>query len=268
MLRAHELLRSLAMNRSVIYSLLFFSLLATLLVGCSRDPNVRKQRYFASGQRYFEKGKYPEARIQFSNALQVDSGYADAHCQLARVYVRLQQWTLAYQEFTRTIDLQPDNYPARLDLANLLIAGRDYKQAQEQTDILLQKQPNDALVHATAAAVIAGQENLTGAIREMQKSILLDRGRWESYLALASFQIGADQPDAAESNLKQAVELNPKATQTRLALARYYQSRGRLPESNSKCEALRMPIRRIQTPAQRLLGSTWFKGRKIKRNFF
>src|SRR5208337_717264 len=128
------------MNRAVSYSLLF---LAALFVGCSHDPNVRKQKYLESGQRYFEKGKYQEAVIQFGNAAQVDSHYADAHYQLARAYSRLQQWTPAYLEYARTVELQPDNYPARLDLANLLIAGRDFKQAQEHTDFLLQNQPKN-----------------------------------------------------------------------------------------------------------------------------
>ena len=36
----------------------------SLLVGCSRDPNVRKQKYYESGQRFYEKGKYREAAIQ------------------------------------------------------------------------------------------------------------------------------------------------------------------------------------------------------------
>ncbi len=36
-----------------------------LLAGCSRDPNVRKQKYLESGQRYFDKGQYKEAAIQF-----------------------------------------------------------------------------------------------------------------------------------------------------------------------------------------------------------
>jgi len=41
--------------------------MAAFLVGCSRDPNVRKQKYFESGERYFEKGKYREAVIQYRN---------------------------------------------------------------------------------------------------------------------------------------------------------------------------------------------------------
>jgi tetratricopeptide (TPR) repeat protein len=228
----HERLRAFSMNRAVVHSLLVVTLVATLvLVGCSHDPNVRKQRYFESGQRYFDKGKYPEAVIQFRNALQVDSSYGDAHYQLARVYSKLQEWTAAYQELTRTVDLQPQNYAARLDLANLLIAAHQVKQAQEHTDYLLQKDPNDPLVHATVAELLAAQDKLPAAMLEMQKAISLNPDRWESYLTLASLQMNAKQPDAAEPNFKKAIELNPKAVQARLAFARYYQARSRFPEA-------------------------------------
>src|SRR5437660_4491641 len=99
-----------------------FVLLA-VLTGCSRDPNVRKQKYFESGQRYFEKGKYPEAAIQFSNAIQVDAAFGPAHYQLAQAYLKMQNWTLAFQELDRTLQLQPENMAAQLDMANLMIAG-------------------------------------------------------------------------------------------------------------------------------------------------
>ena len=75
--------------------------ITTLFTGCSRDPNVRKQKYFESGQRYFEKGKYREAAIQFGNAVQVDSRFAEAHYQLAQTYLKLQDPMHAYQELTR-----------------------------------------------------------------------------------------------------------------------------------------------------------------------
>ena len=146
-------------------------LIATVLAGCSRDPNVRKHKYFESGQRYFEKGQYREAAIQYKNAVQIDSTYGNAHYGLAKAFLKLQQWNPAYQELARTLDLQPDNYPARIDLANLLIAGRDFKQAQAQTDQLLQKQPDNSQVHVAIANLLIGQENLPSAIQEMQKAI-------------------------------------------------------------------------------------------------
>jgi len=46
------------------YAVAAVCVLAALLTGCSRDPNVRKQKYLESGQRYFDKGQYREAAIQ------------------------------------------------------------------------------------------------------------------------------------------------------------------------------------------------------------
>ncbi len=106
------------------YAVALACLLVALLTGCSRDPNVRKQKYLESGQRYFDKGQYREAAIQFENAIQVDSRFADAHYKLALTAMKLQQWPSAYQELSTTIQLQPDQYAAHLDMANLLILGR------------------------------------------------------------------------------------------------------------------------------------------------
>ena len=85
------------------YSRLFLRLLAlalasVLIVGCSRDPNVRKQKYFESGQRYFAKGQFKEAAIQYSNALQVDPQFVRAHYELAQCYLRTGEYARAYSE--------------------------------------------------------------------------------------------------------------------------------------------------------------------------
>src|SRR5450755_2843153 len=117
--------------------------LAALLTGCSRNPNEKKQRYLESGQRYFDKGQYREAAIQFENAIQVDARFADAHYKLAQTALKLEQWPAAYQELSKTIELQPDQYSAHLDLANLLILVREYSNAKEHLDLLAQKQPTN-----------------------------------------------------------------------------------------------------------------------------
>src|ERR1039458_1415950 len=115
-------------------------LLAALLTGCSRDPNVRKQKLWETGQRYFDKGQYREAAIQFQNAIQVDSRFAGAHYKLALTAMKLQQWPTAYQELSTTVQLQPDHYAAHLDMANLLILGRQFNDAKQHLDLLVQKQ--------------------------------------------------------------------------------------------------------------------------------
>src|SRR5271157_3557116 len=209
-------------------------LIATLFSACSRDPNVRKQKYFQSGQRYYEKGKYREAAIEFVNAVKIDPRYAEAHYQLAETYLKLVQPQGAYQELTRTIELQPENYQARIELADLLILGHDFPHAQEQTDLLLQKRPNDPVVHSTVSSLLAGQGDLSGAMAEIQKAIALDPGGWGLYLELAMLQLKTNQPDAAEASFKKVIEVHPAATQAHLLLGTFYQSRSRFAEAEQQ----------------------------------
>jgi tetratricopeptide (TPR) repeat protein len=246
------------------YSILALSLIAGLVSACSLDPNVRKQKDFQSGQRYFEKGQYKEAAIEFTNAIKIDPSYADAHFQLAESYLNLQQRDRAYKELARTVELRPEDYRARIAMANLLILSRNLPQAQEQADLLLKKRPNDLSVHATASNLLAAQGNIPGAIGEMQQTIALDPGGWEPYLSLALLQLRNNQPDAAEANFKKVIELNPKAMQPRLLLGTYYQSHNRPEEAEQQFrDAITLDPKTIE-PRERLARLYMAEGKKAE----
>ena len=92
------------MSRSRAVRLLFLSsLLLTVLTGCSRDPNVRKQKFFDSGEKYFAHGMYREAAIQYANATQIDSRFAEPHYKLSQAYMKLGDSNRAFQELSRTV---------------------------------------------------------------------------------------------------------------------------------------------------------------------
>jgi cellulose synthase operon protein C len=223
--------------RSNRYSLFLVGVLCVLLVGCSRDPNVRKQKYLESGERYFRKGKYREAVIQYLNALQTAPDYVDAHYGLAQAYLKLQQWESAKRELNRTVELKSDNYDARLDLANLLIAGNDLEQAQREVDMLLAREPKKAAAHVADADLLAARHEDQSAMKEIQNAIDLEPDQWEPYLKLATLQMNMGQPELAESNLKKATQLNPRATAALLALAAYYQSTSRFADAEQELHA-------------------------------
>ena len=213
--------------------------LAVFLAGCSRDPNVRKQKYFESGERYFSKGKYREAIIQYRNATEVDGAFAAAHYQLAQSYLKLQDWQHAYAELSRTVELQPENYKARLDMGNLLVLDGQpdhLKAAQDQLDVLMEKQPSEADTHILAASILSRKQVFDGAIAELQKAIALAPARGDAYYDLATVQAQANLPDAAESNFKKAIELKATGVNPRLALAGFYQSRRRFSEAEQQIQ--------------------------------
>jgi tetratricopeptide (TPR) repeat protein len=238
------MLEKLYMSRSVaIRLLLACSMIAVLFAGCSRDPNVRKQKYFDSGGRYFAEGKYREAAIQYANAVQVDPRFAQAHYQLGETFLKLGDTNRAFQELTRTVELAPDNYRAHVDLANLLLTVRNpdgsqpeesLKQAKTHLDLLRSAQPDSPETHEAWSNYYATQNNLPSALQEMQKAVAADPKRSELYVLLALLQIRSNQPDQGEISLKKAVEVDPKAMNAQMALGGFYQSRNRLPEAEQQ----------------------------------
>lgn len=231
------------MTRPVVLRLVLACSFIAVLSGCTRDPNVRKQKYFDSGEKYFADGKYREALIQYSNAVQIDSRFSQAHYQLAQTYLKLGDNQRAFGELNRTVELAPDNYHARVDLANLLVTVRNpdgtpvpdaMRQAKAQLDILRDKQPNVAETHEAAANYDAAQNDLPSAIDETKQAIAVDPNRSESYLLLALLELRSNQPDIAEANFKKAASVDPKAMNAQLALGGFYQSRNRLPEAEQQ----------------------------------
>lgn len=202
-------------------------LAVSCLLSCSRDPNQRKQKLLQSGQRYFEKARYSESVIEYRNALKIDQNFLDARYALAKSYLKLQKWGLAYQELKRTIELQPDNYSAHRDLANLLIATGSLQAAQEEADLLIQQRPNESQTHFMVANLLAAQSRYPDAIVEMQKAIAIEPGNWNFYLNLALMQMKNNEPDLAEANFKVSAELNRNSADARFMLAEFYQSRHR-----------------------------------------
>ncbi|MGA8270965.1 MAG: tetratricopeptide repeat protein, partial [Candidatus Sulfotelmatobacter sp.] len=233
------------MSRSVVVRLFLVGFVITaLFTGCSRDPNVRKQKYLESGDRYFDKAKYSEAAIQYANALQLDSRFAQAHYKLGETYLKLGDGNRAVQELSRAVDLAPDNYRAHIDLADLWIVGshnRDgsvndeyLKQARIELDLLHEKQPQNPEVFQAWADYYAAQNNLPAALQEMQKAIAANPNRSESYLDLALLQLRSSLPDQAEANFKKAAQLGSTAVNAQLALGSFYETRSRIPEAEQQ----------------------------------
>ena len=158
------------MSRSVwVRSLAVAFLISAMLTGCTRDPNVRKQRFLESGNRYRAQGKLREAVIQYANAVQIDPRFAQAHYELGETYLKLKDYNRAYAELSRSVDLDADNYTAQADLANLLISARDLKQAQPHLDLLREKHPDSADTHLAWANLYAAQGNVDRLYRRRKR---------------------------------------------------------------------------------------------------
>src|SRR5215203_3505636 len=89
--------------------------MVAVLGGCRRDPNVAKKKYLESGNRYFAKAKYKEARIMYLDALQKDQRYGPAHYQLGLTALKIGPVRDAVNAFRRSIELLPPEDPNHWD---------------------------------------------------------------------------------------------------------------------------------------------------------
>jgi tetratricopeptide (TPR) repeat protein len=126
------------------------------LVSCSRDPAVVKKRYFESGNKYFEKGRYKEASIQYRNALKRDPKYGPAHYKLALVSIKVGDVGAAVSSLRRAIELlppdQPEHWDSVIKLTEIYLAvAKGEKQYMDEVDKftkeLLKRDPNSYDAH-------------------------------------------------------------------------------------------------------------------------
>lgn len=213
-----------------ISTILTVSLALGLTTGCSRDPNKQKQKYLESGKRYAADNKLKEAAIQFSNALRVDHNFAAAHYELAKVYVKQGNMLPAYAELLRTIDLQPSNVQARIDIGNMLLAGRQADRASEQAKAVLAINSNNADAYALLSSIAAAKGDRAEALAQIQHALTIDPNRANFHTALGLLQASdpAAEP-AAEEQLRKAISLDPKIATSHIALAAVLERKGDLP---------------------------------------
>lgn len=140
--------------------------LLVLLVSCGRDP----QSLVATGNKYFDRGKYREASIMYRRALQKDRKMAEAWYRLGLVDSQLSAWGEALSAFQRAVELNPNNTDATARLADLYLASYIFDRAHPKESLaetkslaqtLLKKQPNsfDGLRLAGYAALVENKMN-------------------------------------------------------------------------------------------------------------
>jgi tetratricopeptide (TPR) repeat protein len=186
-----------------------YSLAAVLAVGglsCSRDPNVVKVKYLENGNRYFEKGRYQEARIMYRNALKKDPRYAEAYYRLGLTDLKMKRPLEASRDFRRAIDTDPKHQGARAQLGELYLLA------------YLSRSP--------------GWENLPAMIQSLSDELLKLNSKSVEGLRLKGFyELSQKQLPEATATFRRANELSPGKPEVALPLAQTLYAAGKNEEA-------------------------------------
>jgi len=241
--------------KPILALFLGFSLFVTVFPsGCSRDPNVRKQRFLEQGNRDFDKGKYAEASISYGRALQIDPRFVEAHYKLAECDLKQGSWLQAYQELNRTVDLQPDDWPAQLEIARMLLAARKPQDAKDRALLILRSNPKQAEAQILLSEADFTLGDLKNALQEARQATEMAPEHSIGYLNLALIQARTGAISDAEASLKRAQSSEPSSVTPLLALGNFYQQQKRWSDAEKQYRAAILLAPRNPMPRVALVG--------------
>src|SRR5437868_7735752 len=149
--------------------------LASVVTSCSRDPKLRRDKFLQSGQQYFDKGDYQAANIEFRRAIQVDPRFAETYYRLAVTDLRLRRWQDAYRSLQKSIEIDSNHVPARLELATLEFAAHQNAKARQDVEIALAKEPNNLNAHLLVGQISISEKDYKQALQEFENGERIDR---------------------------------------------------------------------------------------------
>ena len=202
--------------------ILTISLVVAASISCSRDPEIAKREYLASGDQLLSQQKVREAIVQYRNALAQDPRFGEARYKLAEAYVQSGDARRAAREYVRAADLLPKDIQAQVKAGQFLLLAEQFEDAKTRAHNALALDRRNIDAQILLANSLAGLKDLDGAIEEIEEAIKLDPQNTLGYAGLGAMQQAANRQAEAEAAFKKAVEVNPQSIPAQLGLANFY----------------------------------------------
>jgi tetratricopeptide (TPR) repeat protein len=227
-------LRSLRCNRNVLppplcsakalcyssFGMLMVCLVAISGAGCSKQARIN--RYLVKANRDFQAELYDRAEIEYLTTLKLAPLDHTAIARLGIIYQLQGKHLPAFTYLRKAVELDPNNLDARLKLGLLYSTVHKPKDARSEAMHVLEKQPwnEDALLLLCDCAADAQDANqLLQLVDGYRKH---DKDCAAYHLVVGAMHVRKQNLDKAESELKQAIALDPKSAATYLVLGNLY----------------------------------------------
>ena len=193
-------------------------MLALALVACG-SVEEKKMKFFDKGKVLFEKGDYVKARLEFKNALQIDSKFAEAYEMLGRVEMKMKNPKGAFAAFSKAVALDPGLMDSQIILGKILMASGQPEKAQEKADLVLQKSPENTDGLMLKAVCLLKLKRPLEARDILTAMIQKDPKLPGPYLLMADSYNQEDNPGEAEKMLMRLLDQDAQNIRARLLLA-------------------------------------------------
>src|SRR5688572_29847968 len=121
-------------------------ILGVILLACADGREAKLQRFLLQGNSMVEKRNYQEAKRYFSEAVKLDSCFADAWNNLGTVYYNEGNYSEALASFDRALECHPDFYDVYINRANTYYELNNQAFALRDLDTYGERKPDTAIV--------------------------------------------------------------------------------------------------------------------------
>jgi tetratricopeptide (TPR) repeat protein len=186
-----------------------------MLVGCHADPSIVSRKYVERGNRYLAEGKYKEASILYRRALNKDPRSADAWYRLGLVNSKLGALPEARKDFSRAMELNPANQDAAVQLGDLDLAfylldptgGRPFlADLNDITERLLKRDRRSFDGLRFSGNIALAKNDTEGAIRAFETANQVTPNQPGLVLTLVQTLFAARQDEAGETLAASLIE--------------------------------------------------------------
>lgn len=209
--------------------------MAMLLASCG-GKEERKAKYLERGKAYLAEENWDKARIEIKNVLQIDPKSAEAYYLMGQVEEKRQEWSKAYGNYSKAVELDPGLVDARARLAQFyLLQANVFKsqddregeakalgQAQQAIDDVLNKQPTSVAGRTLQASMLQREGKVDEAISLLESVVKDDPSYGPAAGLLASLYELAGRSSDAEKLLIRSIETAKESIPLKLHLAQLY----------------------------------------------
>jgi tetratricopeptide (TPR) repeat protein len=203
-----------------------FSLVVAFVVfsgaACSSAKAVRA--HVERGEAYLTDRKFAEASLEFRSAIELDKASAPAHFGLARAFEGQGRLAETVEELRRTVELDKTQLEARVKLGNYLLLGQppQFDEVERLIEEISAADANHVEGHVLRASLMAVKNAATNeVVGLLEKAVLLNPNRVETYLSLARFYVSREKNDEAEKTFQRALGVNEKSAVAHVEYARF-----------------------------------------------
>jgi len=214
---------AMSQRRSAKFAILALTLVAVANASCSKHaPN--KDELLSRANDAYAAGKYSEAEKEYREVLRIASTDPVALRQLGIIYHDQGEFLQALPLLKRSAELLPNDMELQLDLGLTLQSMRQYKEAREAAQRVLDKQPGQEQALVLLANTALGLNDVDDIRKFIQGLRDRDQDRTGYHLAFGVLDLRQKDQTGAESEFKTALALDPKSIGALTATANFYWS--------------------------------------------